>query len=142
MEHWWNDTDRGQTITWGKPISMALSPPQILHGITWDRLVAFAVRGRRVFGDNIPQTKSRHYPFASHINCPGFGPRTVDESFGVEKSGIETGSSVSISCSTLSVTILIHLAFGADKIGLSAAAVSPTYARIKHKIRNMLNYDT
>jgi hypothetical protein len=36
--------------------------------------------------------------------------------------------------------MLINLAFGADTIVPLAAAVSPSHARIKHKVRTVLNY--
>ena len=38
--------------------------------------------------------------------------------------------------------MLINLALGADKITPLAAAVSPSHALIKHKVRNVFNYYT
>jgi hypothetical protein len=41
MEHWWNNTDRGNLNTPGG------CPSQILHGLAWDRTWACAVRGQQ-----------------------------------------------------------------------------------------------
>jgi hypothetical protein len=47
MEHRWTETDRGKPKYLGKePVSVPLCPPQIKHGLTWDRTRASAVRGR------------------------------------------------------------------------------------------------
>jgi hypothetical protein len=49
MEHRWNETDRGKPKYSGeKPVPVPLCPPQIPHGLTWDRTRASAVRGRRL----------------------------------------------------------------------------------------------
>lgn len=85
MEHWWNYTEGGKTSTRGHPVPVANSPLQILHGITWDRVLVFAVRSPIVFGDNRPQTKSRWYFLASHIGCPFFDPRIAHMKFWCEE---------------------------------------------------------
>ena len=50
MEHWTIDTASETTEILGgkKPASVPLCPPQISHGLTWDRIQASAVRCRRL----------------------------------------------------------------------------------------------
>jgi hypothetical protein len=49
MEQRWNEIDRGKPkYSGGKPVPMSLCPPQIPHGLTRDRTLASAVRGRRL----------------------------------------------------------------------------------------------
>jgi hypothetical protein len=45
MEHRWNEIDRGKPKYWGgKPVPVPFCPPQIPHGLTWDRTRVSAVR--------------------------------------------------------------------------------------------------
>jgi len=48
MEHWWNDTDRGNGVLGEKLVLVALRPPQISNGLTRDRSRVSAVTGRRL----------------------------------------------------------------------------------------------
>jgi hypothetical protein len=44
---WWSDTDRREVETLGvKLFPLPLCPPQIPHGLSWDRTRALAVTGR------------------------------------------------------------------------------------------------
>jgi len=47
MEHWWNDSDRGNGRTGRKTCHSATFSIKIFHGLTWDKTRASAVRGRR-----------------------------------------------------------------------------------------------
>jgi len=40
MEHRWNDTDGKSKVLGEKPVSVTLCPPQISHGLAWDRIQA------------------------------------------------------------------------------------------------------
>jgi len=44
MEHWQNDTERGERL-----LPVSLSPPQIPQRQVYDRARSFVVRGRRTF---------------------------------------------------------------------------------------------
>jgi len=46
MEHWWDDTDRGEPNYWEKNVSVPLRPPHIPHGMSHDRTRMSAVKGR------------------------------------------------------------------------------------------------
>jgi len=47
MEHWWSGGDRGKQEVLGgkKPVSVPLGPPQMSHGLGWDRTRASAAKG-------------------------------------------------------------------------------------------------
>jgi len=40
MEHWWNDIDGKTEVLGEKPVPFPLCPPQISHGLAWDRTQA------------------------------------------------------------------------------------------------------
>ena len=46
MKHWWDDTDREEPNYWDKTVPVPLRPPQIPHGMSQDRTLISAVRGR------------------------------------------------------------------------------------------------
>jgi len=48
MEHWWNDTDRGNEVVGAEPVLVSHCPIQILHGLTSNRTRAFTFLGRQL----------------------------------------------------------------------------------------------
>jgi hypothetical protein len=48
MEHRWSETEGETEVLGEKPVPVPLCPPQIPHGLTWDRTLASAVGGRRL----------------------------------------------------------------------------------------------
>jgi hypothetical protein len=59
MEHWWNGTERGKLkyTTRQKPIQVLPRPPQISHGLNWDRTRFSVMKGWRLTACAMAQPK-------------------------------------------------------------------------------------